>query len=95
MRAVVAVVQPQAVPVDGGFQVALVLYVDDDLRALPDSQRRTGNGAVVGQHPHGGLADSFGRGRDAQRVPVAVGQVDHRRGGHGRKTGGVPRELVC
>ena len=34
VRAVVAVVQPQPVPVDGGLQVALVLDVDDDLRAL-------------------------------------------------------------
>ena len=35
VRAVVAVLEPQPVPVDGGLDVALVLDVDDDLRALP------------------------------------------------------------
>jgi hypothetical protein len=42
VRAVVAVLEPQAVPVDGGLHVALVLDVDDDLGALLDLEDRPG-----------------------------------------------------
>ena len=45
-----------------------------------DPQRRAGDGAVVGEHPHRRVADALGHRRDAQREPVAVGELD-RRGG--------------
>jgi hypothetical protein len=66
VRAVVAVVQPQPMPVNRGLQVALVLYVDDDLRAFGDAQRRTRDGAVVGEHSHGGVTDALGHRRETQ-----------------------------
>src|SRR5918998_2248003 len=52
VRAVVAVVQPYAVPVHGGLEIALVLDVDDDARALPDLEDRPRHRAVVREHPH-------------------------------------------
>ena len=55
-----------------------VLDVDEDLRALRDPQRRAGDRAVVGEHPHGGVADALGHRRDPQREAVAVGELDDR-----------------
>jgi hypothetical protein len=37
-HAVVAVLQPQAVPVHGGVEVGVVADMHDDLRTLPHSQ---------------------------------------------------------
>ena len=58
-------------------------------------QRRAGDGAVVGEHPHGRVADALGHRRDAQREPVAVGELDDRGGGRGRQAGRLARELIC
>ena len=52
MGPVVAVVEPQAVPVDRCLQIALVLDVDDDLRAFLDFENRSRDRLVVGEHPH-------------------------------------------
>ena len=77
VRAVVAVVEAQPVPVDRGLQVAPVLDIDDDLGVLLHLQGRPGYRAVVGQHPHPGVAEILGHRRDAQVEAVAVGQLDH------------------
>ena len=57
---------------DGGLHVALVLDVDDDLRALLDFENRPGDRAVVGQHPHDAVADALGHGPDAEVELIAV-----------------------
>ena len=94
VRSVVAVLEPQPVPVDRRFRVALVLDVDDDLGALAHLERRTGDRAVVGEHPHRGVADPLGDRRDLQVEPVTVAQLDHLRGACRRESGGVGRELI-
>ena len=92
VRAVVAVLQAQAVPVDGRFEVALVDDVHDELRALGHAQRRPGDGAVVGDHPHGVVADPLGDRRDPELERVAVGEVHHLGRRRLREAGGVGRE---
>ena len=64
--AVVAVLQPQPVPVDGRVKVTVVLNVDHDLGALSHLEGGAGDGAVVAQHPHGGVAERLGHRADAQ-----------------------------
>ncbi len=91
---VVAVLEPQPVPVDGRLQIALVLDVDDDLGALAHLQRRPGDRAVVGEHSHRGVADPLGDRRDRQVEPVTVAQLDHLRGACLGEAGGVGRELI-
>jgi hypothetical protein len=76
MRAVEAVLTPQPVPVHGRLHVALVLDVDEDLGALCDPERRAGDGAIVGEHPHGHMADALGDRGDGQREVVAAGKLD-------------------
>ena len=77
VRAVVAVLQAQPVPVDGRLEVALVDDVHDELRALAHAQRRAGDGAVVGDHPHGVVADPLRDRRDPELEGVAVGELHH------------------
>ena len=62
--AVVAVLEPQTVPVHRRLEVALVDDVDDELRALADAERRAGYRSVVGDHAHGVAADALGHRRD-------------------------------
>ena len=81
-HAVVGVVEPQAVPVDGRFGVAVVADVDDDFRSLPDPQRRTRDRAVVGQHPDAVVAEGLRHGCDAKLVGVAVVEFDDVGSGH-------------
>jgi hypothetical protein len=76
VRAVVAVLEPQAVPVHGRLEVSPVGDVDGDRRSLPQLQRRAGNRSVVGQHPHRRVADPFLDGDDLERELVAVGELD-------------------
>jgi hypothetical protein len=71
--AVVAVLQPQPVPVHGRLQVTLVDDVDLDLRSLRHPQRGARDRAVVGQHPHRRVAQLLGDRRDLQIERVAVG----------------------
>ena len=52
VRAVVAVLDADPVPVHCGVEVALVDDVDDDLGALAHLERRARDGAVVGEHPN-------------------------------------------
>ena len=51
---------------DGVLHVASVLDVDGYLGALADFERRAGDGAVVGEHPHSGVPEALGDRRDAQ-----------------------------
>jgi hypothetical protein len=64
--AVVAVLQPQPVPVDGRVKVTVVLNVDHDLGALGDHEGGAGDGAVVAQHPYGGVAERLRHRTDTQ-----------------------------
>ena len=67
--AVVAVLEPQTVPVHRRLEVALVDDVDHELRALADAERRAGHRAVVGDHAHGVAADAaWRRARSAART---------------------------
>ena len=75
-HAVVGVLQPEAVPVHGGFVVAVVADPHRHLRALCHAQGRAGDGAVVGEHAHAGIAELVDDGGDAQVVGVAVAEFD-------------------
>ena len=92
VRAVVAVLQTQPVPVHGRLEVALVDDVDDELRALAHAQRRAGDRAVVGDHAHGVVADPLRDRRDPQLERVAVGELHDLGRRRLRKPGGVGRE---
>ena len=92
VRAVVAVLQAQTVPVDGRLEVALVDDVHDELRALRHAQRRAGDGAVVGDHAHGVVADPLRDRRDPQLERVAVGELHDLGRRRLREAGGVGRE---
>ena len=52
VRAVVAVLEPQSVPVHGRIDVAAVRDVHGDRRVLGHFQRRARDGAVIGEHAH-------------------------------------------
>ena len=81
-------------PVDRGVHVALVLDVDDDLRALLHLQDRSGNRPVVGQHPDRRVAQSLGDRSDPQIERVAVGQLDHLGRPARRQPGRLGREEI-
>ena len=91
-HAVVGVVEPQAVPVDGRFGVAVVADVHDDFGSLPDPQRGAGDGAVVGEHADAVVAEVLGDGRDAQLEGVAVVERDDVGSGCVVEAGDVGRE---
>ena len=93
VRAVVAVLEAQAVPVDGRVEVAVVGDVHGDRRALRDLQRRAGDGAVVGQHPHGRVADPLLDRDDLELELVAVGELDQLGLAGLRQALGLAREL--
>ena len=78
-HAVVTVLQPQPVPVDGGVEIPFVGDVDDDFAALLDFGCGTGDGAVIAQHPHGGVAEPLGHRADPQMQRVTVSQFQQRR----------------
>ena len=93
MSAVVAVLEPQPVPVDGRLEVAFVDDVHDEFGALADAQHRAGDRAVVGDHANGVFAEPLRDRRDPQIERVAVGELDdlgRRRLGQARSLG---REL--
>ena len=79
VRAVVAVLQAQAVPVHRRLEIAAVGDVDGDRRTLRHLQCRPGNGAVVGEHAHGRIADLLLHGHDLERELLAVFQRDQLR----------------
>jgi hypothetical protein len=75
--AVVAIVEPQAVPVDGGLHVALILDLNRDLATLRHLEDGTGDRAVVGEHPHRCVAESLDHRSDSQVEAVTVAKLDH------------------
>ena len=77
VRPVVAVVEPQSVPMHGRLEVAVVRDVDDELGALAHAQRRAGNRAVVREHAHRRVPDPLRDRADPQVDRVAVAEVDH------------------
>src|SRR5215211_3524741 len=89
---VVAVLKAQAVPVHSVRDVAVVVDVDDDLRALPHLQRGTRDRAVVGQHPHLVLADLLGYWSDAQLELGPVSELEYLSRTGLRETGDVRRK---
>ena len=93
-NAVVAVLQAEAVPVDGGLDVAVVGHVDDDLRPLVHMETGAGDGTVVGEHAQDVVADAVGHRRDAKVESVAVTESDGFRAGSRAEVGGVGREQV-
>jgi hypothetical protein len=78
--------------VDGRLEIALVDDVHDELRALAHAQRRARDRAVVGDHPHGVIAEPLRDRRDPQLERLPVGEVDHLRRRRLRKAGAVGRE---
>ena len=89
---VVLVLQAQPMPVHGRVQITLVGDVDDHLGPLLHLQRRARDGAVVAQHPHGGLAQRFRHWADPQVEGVVVVQLQQLRPGCLGQPGGVGRK---
>ena len=92
--AVVAVLEPQTVPVNGRLEVAFVDDVDDEFGALADADRRTGHRAVVGDHANGVLAEALRDRRDPQLEPVAVAELDDLRPGRLGQARRLRREVL-
>src|SRR5215218_10754739 len=69
---VVAVLQPEAVPVDGRLYVAVVGHLHGDLRALVDVQRRARDRTVVTEHALLCVSDPLAHGVDAKVKAIAV-----------------------
>jgi hypothetical protein len=80
VRAVEAVVEPQAVPVHRGWRIAVVGHAHPHGRALRDAQVRAGHRAIVGQQAHPVAADALAHRRDHEVMDVAVGEFDRRCG---------------
>src|SRR5580765_5327509 len=59
VRAVVAVVESQPVPVHRWVEVSFVGDIAHGLGAFPHAQRRAWDRSVVREHPHGRIADSL------------------------------------
>ena len=92
--AVVAVLEPQTVPVNRRLEVAFVDDVDDELGALADANRRTGHRAVVGDHANGVVAEALRDRRDPQLEPVAVAELDDLRSGRLGQARRLRREVL-
>jgi hypothetical protein len=76
-RAVVAVVEPQAVPMHRRLQVALVDDIDQECGPLLHTKSWARDGSVVGQHSDRCIADCLLYRLDAKIELGAVGQRDH------------------
>ena len=93
VRAVVAVFEPQSVPVHGRIDVAAVRDVDGDRRVLGHFQRRARDRAVIGKHAHGGVPDLLPDWCDLEIELVAVGELDDFRTARVRQPLGRARKL--
>src|SRR5215216_5526217 len=78
-RPVVAVLQPEAVPVDGCLYVSVVGHPHGYLRALVDVQRRARDRTVVAEHAHLYVTDPLAHRVDAQVEAIAVVKADDAR----------------
>src|SRR5206468_11116546 len=75
-------------------QIGFVGDVDDDLRALTHTQRRTWDGTVVGEHAHGRIAELLRHRSDPQLEDSAVGDLHDLGIEAGGKAGGLGRKVV-
>ena len=75
-NAVVAVLQPKAVPVDRRLDIAIVAHLHRDLRPLIHVQGRAGDRTVVAEHPQLRAIDALAHGRDPKVEPIAVVEPD-------------------
>ena len=91
---VVAVLQPQPVPVHGRVDGTLVRHLDSDLRALIDVQGRAGNRSVVGEHAHVGALDGLPDRSDPEIKAVAVPHAEDARSRSFRKSCRFCREQI-
>jgi hypothetical protein len=91
--AVVAVLEPEAVPVHGRIEVAAVRDMHRDRRVLGHFQGRAGDGAVVGEHANGGVPDLLPYRDDLQIELVTVGELDDLGAARVRKPLGRARKL--
>ena len=79
MGPVVALLQPQPVPVDGCLRVAPVLDIDDDLEQLAHPEGLARGSTRYRRASYCRIADPLGEPRDAQLEPVTVAQLNHLR----------------
>ena len=92
VRAVVAVFEPQPVPVHRRLQVAVVHDVDDEL-ASPRGRAASGRDrAVVGEHPHRRVAEPLRNRRDAELQFAVVANLHDLASARQGKTGRRRRE---
>ena len=85
MCPVVPVLEPQAVPVHGCLEVALVRDMDSHGRTFGNLERRPGNRAVVGEHSHVCVTDSLDDRPDVKFGRVAIGELDDTGGNRTRQ----------
>jgi hypothetical protein len=74
--AVIAIIQPKPMPVDGGFQLRIIGEMDRDFRALSYLQGWTRNRAIIGKHFDIGVADLFADDRGTEVEGIAIFQFD-------------------
>ena len=92
---VVAVLQPQAVPMHGRLDIAVVGDVHRDFGALVDVQGRARDRSVVGQHPEEIAGDAVAYRADAHVERVAVAQPHNTRPFHVGEPRGLGAEYVA
>ena len=91
---VVAVVQPQPVPVHGRLDIAVIGYLHGDLRPLIDVQAGAGDRPVVGEHAQVSAVEALSRRADVQVKSVTVVEPGHVRARHLRQSRGLGGEQV-
>ena len=72
--AVVAVLEPEPVPVHGRVEIPAVRHVDGHGRAFGDLERRPRDRPVVREHAHGLVPDRLSHGSDLEREFPAVAE---------------------
>jgi hypothetical protein len=77
-----AVLQPQAMPVHRRLDVAVVAGMHGDLRPLLNMQGRSGDGAVVGEHPQVGAVQALADWTDAEVQAVTIPKPQNAWAGH-------------
>ena len=78
-NAVVAVLQPQSMPVNSCLDVTVVRHLHDDLRPLIDVEGRAGDRTVVSEHAKFGVVDALTHGLDTEVEPIPVVESDELR----------------
>ena len=89
---VIAVLEPQTMPVHGCCDVAVIGYLDDDLRALINVQCWTRDRPVVGQHAQISALQVLTDWGDVKIEAISVVQADDLRWQHLVNSNGVGGE---